>query len=293
MAVAIDPIGMVRVIKQKPLLILITAGLLAGCQFPTPQGAGLPMPSSPSSSPAGAPSTPPPSSPSGSPSSPSPSEPSDSSGSPSSPGSEGSSAPDSSSNPQSGASDPVYGESMPWPEGEEPSSGDPAGSLDEQLDEALGDFDEAMEAAGGGEEEIDILDPMSSGGGSASDDQPPLYEEGSLGGDDGSGEDQGIAQRAEAGAASGSSSSDGQQGSSSSQGGAGSGAAPSGDQGGNTSPGDDPGGSEEVIPIPEDVGDGRQDDIVLRQIRDAAMKERDPVLRDKLWDEYRRIRDQR
>jgi hypothetical protein len=29
---------------------------------------------------------------------------------------------------------------------------------------------------------------------------------------------------------------------------------------------------------------------VLRQIRDAAMNERDPVLRDKLWDEYRRIR---
>ena len=49
-------------------------------------------------------------------------------------------------------------------------------------------------------------------------------------------------------------------------------------------------GGEEIIPIPEDIGDGRNDDIVLRQIREAAMNERDPVLREKLWDEYRRIK---
>ena len=48
-----------------------------------------------------------------------------------------------------------------------------------------------------------------------------------------------------------------------------------------------------MIPIPEDVGDGRNDDIVLRQIRDAATNEKDPVLREKLWDEYRRIQSQR
>ena len=42
--------------------------------------------------------------------------------------------------------------------------------------------------------------------------------------------------------------------------------------------------------VPEDIGDGQGDDIVLRQIREAAMKERNPVLRDKLWDEYRKIK---
>ena len=39
--------------------------------------------------------------------------------------------------------------------------------------------------------------------------------------------------------------------------------------------------------VPPDVGDGRDDDIVARQIREAAMKEEDPELREKLWDEYR------
>jgi hypothetical protein len=39
--------------------------------------------------------------------------------------------------------------------------------------------------------------------------------------------------------------------------------------------------------IPPDVGDGRDDDIVARQLREAAMNEEDPALREKLWDEYR------
>ena len=47
-----------------------------------------------------------------------------------------------------------------------------------------------------------------------------------------------------------------------------------------------------MVPIPEDIDDGQGDDIVLRQIRDAAMKEKDPVLRERLWDEYRRIKNQ-
>jgi hypothetical protein len=42
--------------------------------------------------------------------------------------------------------------------------------------------------------------------------------------------------------------------------------------------------------VPDDVGDGRDDDVVARQIREAAMQEKDPVLRDKLWDEYREYR---
>lgn len=39
---------------------------------------------------------------------------------------------------------------------------------------------------------------------------------------------------------------------------------------------------------PPDIPDGSDDDVVARQIREAAMKEKDPELRDKLWDEYRK-----
>ena len=39
--------------------------------------------------------------------------------------------------------------------------------------------------------------------------------------------------------------------------------------------------------IPPDVGNGADDDIVARQLREAAMNEEDPELREKLWDEYR------
>ena len=52
--------------------------------------------------------------------------------------------------------------------------------------------------------------------------------------------------------------------------------------GGGDSVGDDSEGR-----VPSDVGDGSDDDIVARQLREAAMKEEDPELREKLWDEYR------
>jgi hypothetical protein len=42
--------------------------------------------------------------------------------------------------------------------------------------------------------------------------------------------------------------------------------------------------------VPADVGDGADDDIVARQLREAAMAEEDPELREKLWDEYRRYK---
>ena len=40
--------------------------------------------------------------------------------------------------------------------------------------------------------------------------------------------------------------------------------------------------------VPPDLRDGSADDVVARQIREAAMKEKDPELREKLWDEYRK-----
>mgnify|MGYP003666490090 FL=1 len=46
-------------------------------------------------------------------------------------------------------------------------------------------------------------------------------------------------------------------------------------------------------PVPANIPDGHDDDIVARQIREAAMKEQDPVLREKLWDEYRKYKEGR
>ena len=40
-------------------------------------------------------------------------------------------------------------------------------------------------------------------------------------------------------------------------------------------------------PPPGDIPSGTDDDVVARQLREAAMREPDPALREKLWDEYR------
>ena len=42
--------------------------------------------------------------------------------------------------------------------------------------------------------------------------------------------------------------------------------------------------------VPEDAPSGRDDDIVARQLREAATRETDPVLREKLWEEYRKYK---
>lgn len=43
-----------------------------------------------------------------------------------------------------------------------------------------------------------------------------------------------------------------------------------------------------TYPVPEDIPSGNDDDVVARQLREAAMREPDPELREKLWDEYRK-----
>ncbi len=40
-------------------------------------------------------------------------------------------------------------------------------------------------------------------------------------------------------------------------------------------------------PIPDDIPSGNDDDVVARQLREAAMNEPDPELRERLWNEYR------
>ena len=44
---------------------------------------------------------------------------------------------------------------------------------------------------------------------------------------------------------------------------------------------------QEAFPPPEDIPSGRDDDVVARQLREAAMTEPDPELREALWEEYR------
>jgi hypothetical protein len=39
-----------------------------------------------------------------------------------------------------------------------------------------------------------------------------------------------------------------------------------------------------------DIPDGDDDDIVARQLREAAERETDPALKEKLWDEYRKYK---
>ena len=43
-------------------------------------------------------------------------------------------------------------------------------------------------------------------------------------------------------------------------------------------------------PIPDDIPDARDDDIIARQLREAAMQQEDPVLKEKLWEEYKRYK---
>jgi len=43
-------------------------------------------------------------------------------------------------------------------------------------------------------------------------------------------------------------------------------------------------------PPPGDIPDGNDDDVVARQLREAAMREADPEVREKLWNEYRKYK---
>jgi len=48
--------------------------------------------------------------------------------------------------------------------------------------------------------------------------------------------------------------------------------------------------TEDLPPAPSDIDNGQDDDIIARQLREAAQKERDPELRAKLWEEYRKYK---
>lgn len=46
------------------------------------------------------------------------------------------------------------------------------------------------------------------------------------------------------------------------------------------------------FPAPEGTPDGSDDDVVARQLREAAETEEDPELRKRLWEEYRKYKSQ-
>jgi hypothetical protein len=50
-----------------------------------------------------------------------------------------------------------------------------------------------------------------------------------------------------------------------------------------------PGKGKNMI-IPEDIPSGESDDIIARQIREAAISEKNPKLKEKLWEEYRKYK---
>ena len=61
-------------------------------------------------------------------------------------------------------------------------------------------------------------------------------------------------------------------------------------QGGAVDGSDGSGDSGDDSDKPADIGDGSDDDVVARQLREAAEKETDPELKAKLWEEYRRYK---
>ena len=161
------------------------------------------------------------------------------------------------------------------------SSGQSLEDLDQALEDSLEGFDESVGSQSSTGAEIDILSPSGGGGGMQVDSDAPLFEEAG----DGTLADGTIAEgnaEIESRAAEGPASDASESGSSDAV------ISENGPIGASTD------GLEnmDIAPIPDDIGDGQGDDIVMRQIREAAMKERDPLLREKLWDEYRRIKNQ-
>jgi hypothetical protein len=211
-------------------------------------------------------------------------------------GSSGSSGPSLPSAPSSGSSQgPNEGSSAGTSEGSsagssrEPpgnssgSSGETIEDLDQALDKSLEGFDDSLETNSQSSGNIDILSPSGSSeiqadtsvatldSGNSADDNSLVEENDSLAERASSGMDNTSEQNPASSANKSGNLDNGDRSNSSAQ---------------------SQGGASQPIPVPEDIGDGQGDNIVLRQIREAALKERDPVLRERLWDEYRKIKDQ-
>ena len=140
-----------------------------------------------------------------------------------------------------------------------------AAQIEGQLNESLGVFDERIA------QEQQVLAQARTGSGGA----------GSAGGLPGEEDQSGAGGE---GAAEGGDGESGQGGAGNEQGQR---AGESGTEGGGGGYGGGAGGGSGPRTVPADIPDGSDDDIVARQLREAAMKETDPELREKLWEEYR------
>lgn len=134
--------------------------------------------------------------------------------------------------------------------------------LDAELSAGLGEFDEMLLRE---QERVRAAAPMQDSAGGV----------GSGAGNDG------TAEGAEGeGGESGAESGDGSDGSDGDEGGA--------SRGGGAGPGARQQGGKQAAPA--DIPDGSDDDVVARQLREAAEKETDPELKKKLWEEYRKYK---
>jgi hypothetical protein len=64
----------------------------------------------------------------------------------------------------------------------------------------------------------------------------------------------------------------------------------SGSGGGMRSQGASTTASTAKYPPPADIPSGEDDDVIARQLREAAMREADPEVRERLWEEYRKYK---
>jgi hypothetical protein len=162
--------------------------------------------------------------------------------------------------------------------------------LDAQLGTSLSEFDEKLLR-----EQQEIAEK--SRGGSAGDgDEGAEGGQGAPGGSaDGGGENQQVPSGGGAGGSAGESSQSksgesGQQSTSKEQAETGGDVAGDNEQVASTGGTSDVGRQQSNSSVPPDIPDGKDDDIVARQLREAAETEQDPELRAKLWEEYRKYK---
>ncbi len=160
-----------------------------------------------------------------------------------------------------------------------------SGDLDEVLDKSLGDFDKQM-----GRERSGVMTGGQGTGGAAGRredaDESAVRTAGMRGGGSGS-----TGGASSSGASGEGGSAGSRSGGSTGSAGESDGGSRGGDAGGSdtTGAGGAEAGEERVADLPKDITvDESAEDQVARQIREAAQAEKDPVIRDALWEEYRK-----
>lgn len=129
---------------------------------------------------------------------------------------------------------------------------------DKSFDVALGDFDDRL-----AKERVEIEEQQEAGGGGGNNGGGGAGGDGAEGSGSGLGGNGGVPEEVQGG-----------------------GVASVGGLGGRGSPNT----VARRYPAPDDIPSGQDDDVVARQLREAAETEKDPELRAKLWAEYRKYK---